>query len=106
MTVVDLLRERALREAPRYLEAFAHDESCLAKYAFSSDKVANAITWQMRREIRRRELPYSVSRRGRCVTLINHTIWDGLEVELTLLLHGTLRSTPAPGEMSRPTGAS
>ena len=106
MTVIDLPRERALRDVPRCLEAFAHDESCLVEYVFSSDRVAHVITREMRRELRRREAPCSVSRRDRCVTLINHAIWDDLEVELALSLHSTLTSTPASGEMSRPAGAS
>ncbi len=98
MTVIDLLHERAAREAPRYLETFEHQESLTAEFVFSGESLSHAVALELRREIRRRGLAYSVTRRGRCVFLTNHALWGDVEDELALLLDGLLKRTRSVGE--------
>ncbi len=70
--VVDLLGWRAKREVPLHLEAFIQNASCMAELVLSSEKLAEAFAWELRRQLRSRGLNYSVRRQRRCVLLTDH----------------------------------
>ncbi len=106
MTVIDLLRERALREVPRHLDTLVRDESFLTEFVFSSERVAHAMAWQMRHEIPSRQLPYSVARRGACVFLAKQASCNEVDNGRTPLLDGIFKGTHPPGETRRPPQAS
>jgi hypothetical protein len=91
MTVIDLLRERAAREVPRYLDAFETGSSLVEEIVFSSDAVARVGAHELRREICRRGLDCSVTRRGSSVFVRDHAYRDDVEHALALLLSALMR---------------
>jgi hypothetical protein len=72
------------------------------EYTFSSEAVARACASELRRQIRRRDLDYSVTRRGNTLFLRDHAFWDGVEDELAELLTALVGRTHVCDGEGRP----